>query len=262
MIGRQSVGVGVGDADDGAFIAGVDLVEDVPLLGKHQVDGVADVPFAVMGLTRVGDSDGDLVDSCFDLFARGAVVAVDLDRQLRTDDFHQIGAGEHRLVDTGGDLDDALPIEGRRGLPGAACGQPDWPRRRTKNPRGSWRHSCCSCAQDSPSGLAGRVAFCATASCPWVGCPSISSSLLSAQSRNWVLRREYALIFSGGSTPISSAIPVCGSVGPPFRADRLRQDPPRRGLINDSAGLGFMPQRIAVEGGEFAVKNGLACWAR
>ena len=44
---------------------------------------------------------------------------------------------------------------------------------------------------------------------------------------------------------------------PPLRADGLRQYPPRRGLINHPAGLGFMPQLVTVEGGEFSVCAGL-----
>jgi len=60
------------------------------------------------------------------------------------------------------------------------------------------------------SGLAGRVAFFAAASCCALGCPPTSTRLLRAHSRSREERRDHAVTHSR-VMPAISAIPVCGS---------------------------------------------------
>ena len=53
---------------------------------------------------------------------------------------------------------------------------------------------------------------------------------------------------------MSSAMPVCGSTGPaPHR--RIESAPAARWPDRSPGGLGFMPERIGVDGGECAVET-------
>ena len=65
--------------------------------------------------------------------------------------------------------------------------------RSSLRPRASARQSSLSPAHDFDSGLAGRVAFCAAASCWAVGSPSTTTRLLCAHWRSRVERCDHAL---------------------------------------------------------------------
>ncbi len=84
-------------------------------------------------------------------------------------------------------LRQARPIErGARAARRAACASTNASRSR-RRPRASARHCCCSWLHASSSGLAGRVAFCAAASCAADSSPSVTTRLLAAHSRNWLV---------------------------------------------------------------------------
>ncbi|WP_459976491.1 hypothetical protein, partial [Mycobacterium avium] len=52
-----------------------------------------------MSLARFADAHPDLVDGGFDLLSWRTGISVEFDGQLRTDDLHEVGSGERRLVD-------------------------------------------------------------------------------------------------------------------------------------------------------------------
>ncbi len=84
-------------------------------------------------------------------------------------------------------LRQARPIErGARAARRAACASTNASRSR-RRPRASARHCRCSWLHASSSGLAGRVAFCAAASCAADSSPSITTRLLAAHSRSWLV---------------------------------------------------------------------------
>ena len=109
----------------------------------------------------------------------------------------------------------------------------------------------------SASGLAGRVAFCAAASCAAVGSPSTTTRLLRrplAQPGGAPRPRGDVVLV----TPAISAIPVCGSTGVPLEAPLDVQLAAQGGLIDHPGGLGFVIQRLAVDRHQLAVGAGLA----
>ena len=84
--------------------------------------------------------------------------------------------------------------------------------RSTSKLRASSRHCCCNWIHPSSSGLAGRVAFWAAASCAALNAPSTETRLCAAHSRNCDDRRDHARMVSR-LIPAISAIPVDGSTG-------------------------------------------------
>ncbi len=72
------------------------------------------------------------------------------------------------------------------------------------------------------------------------------TKLCSAHWRSWVERCDHARIDSP-ATPATSAIPVCGSIGPHSRPTDSVQFAPQRGLVNDARSLGLMMQRLRVD---------------
>ena len=200
----------VAEVEAGAVVGLVDHVEDAFLLGDDRLEGELLVAFAVMRFARRADAHPDLVDDLLDELSR---FAGRVDGELRADQLDHVGAGERGLVDVRGHLGDARRGRARRaGVARRSARAAKCASRSRCRPRASARHCALRSAQDSDSGLVGRVAFCAAASCAAVGVPSTTTRLLRAHSRSRVERCDHALMQSG-STPAISAIPVCGSTG-------------------------------------------------
>ena len=124
-------------------------------------------------------------------------------------------------------------------------------------PRASARHCSTSCVQASSSGLVGRVAFCAAASCAAVNGWSTSCRLWAAHSRSWVERRDQAVMVSlidAGQL----GHPGRRVDGRPFQAQGLVQFAAQGGLIDHPGRAGFVIQRRPVDGHHDAVGAGLA----
>ena len=162
------------------------------------------------------------------------------------------------LIDVRCHLGDA---RSRRVRCAAVCGVRRAPRCARRGPecrpRASARHCSLRSAHASSSGLAGRVAFCAAASCAAVGSPSMTARLLRAHSRSRVERRDHALMLSRVDA---------GDLGHPgVRVDRGEfeaalgvQQMPQGGLVDDAGGFGFVIQGFGVDGDQLAVCSGLA----
>ena len=155
----------------------------------------------------------DRVHRALDLFAR---FTGRIDGQLGADQLDRIGAGERGLVDVLGDLC-CVRAQLRGAHLGCAAGAAMYTRGEVRV--AVQRESALigaplrfELAHATDSGLGGRVAFCAAASCAAVGSPSTRTRLLRAHSRSRVERCDHTLMVCL-VTPAISAIPVCGSTG-------------------------------------------------
>ena len=157
-----------------------------------------------------------------------------------------------------GRVGEARPVER-----GARCCAPRRARRveALRGPGAGRAHrratAACSCAQASSSGLAGRVAFCAAASCA-----AVSGPVDDVQ----VVRGPLAQLGGAPRPRGDGSRSHAGELGHPGRwidrrpleAHRLVQFAAQGGLIDHPGGFGFVIQRRAVDRHQLAVGAGLA----